>query len=87
MRKIPTLAPPKPPLKKVSAKPSLYELEKLRKKEEEVEAKLREIVPGWLNQLINISNGILVHPPDFPVSYRFYIKLGNNASIVKNFLK
>jgi len=74
-------------MKKLQTKPSIYELEKIRKKDQEMEAKLREIVPGWLNQFINVSNGIAVSPPDTYTSYKFYIGMGNGGAIIKNALK
>ena len=46
MRKVNYIPPPKPVIKKVKTKPSLYELEKIKKKEDLIEAKLREIMPG-----------------------------------------
>ena len=79
--------PPLPKFKRQRIKPSLFEQEKMQKKQEEIDAKVRVIFPAAVQAIMNASNGIKVQVPEFAVKYRFYITSGNHGSLVKSILK
>ena len=59
----------------------------MKKKQDEMDAKVREILPQEVCSIIAATNGIAVHPPEFAVKYRFYITSGNHGNLVRSIIK
>jgi hypothetical protein len=67
-------------------KPSLVELEKRELFEQDIQAKLKDILPKEFAGIIRQSNAVLVRPPALAISYKYYIGPGNNSFLIKHVL-
>ena len=59
----------------------------MKKKQDEIDEKVKSILPLAVNCIVAASNGISFQVPEFAIKYRFYITSGNHGNLVRSILK